>query len=272
MSTRSNAYPVIEPGTSQFTQTSSERPHKKQQRKRVSKRVITQYVSRWRVSSPSKKWTDPGPDLLRLRKGAVKQAQSLLPRLGLRVEVNRHDGAGWVRILRKDLPKEISERGPKDLTIAQVKLNGERVKRAVVRREKVVLKDLYNCSSDTILAHSLVEHQFPGIKFAGGYVYPDYQPGGWSDHAWGTAIDETANTSIGQTNDDVFNWVARMGQSGDLKYDYALGSRKGSVVQATSYSNYEVVPSGADSSHLWHVHISVVNHHGAAPPGPGGSG
>lgn len=139
----------------------------------------------------------------------------------------------------------------------------------VVRFESVAEQHIPNCSARTILNHSLIEHQWR-VLFGGGYVYRQIAgSSSWSDHAWGTAIDETENPSQGARNDDVFDWCRRMGAAGCMQYDYALGSRNGRVVTCGA-PHYEVEPSSAASTHLWHVHMSIVDHDGRKPPRPGG--
>lgn len=127
---------------------------------------------------------------------------------------------------------------------------------------------LPHCTPATNLAHALVNAQFPDVIDSGAFLYRQIDgSSAWSDHAWGTALDESQNVKAKPPvlNDAVFDWVARMGRSGDMEYDYALGSRQGDVMQVTA-PDFNVEPSGAASSHLWHVHISVVDHDGRKPP------
>lgn len=146
-----------------------------------------------------------------------------------------------------------------------IKFGGKIKVLQVVRRERVQFLRLANCSPDTEIAWSLVKHQFPGVAFGGGYVYKETSPGEWSDHAWGTAVDPSAYAE----NDRVTDWVARMTRNGCLDFDYALGSRDDGVVIVFGGSG-NVYPSGASRSHLWHVHLSIVNHDGRKPPRTGG--
>lgn len=138
----------------------------------------------------------------------------------------------------------------------------------VLNMETVPRLSLANASPATIELHSLVQARFPGIRFAGAYVWKETSPGSWSDHAWGTAVDETENRPEGITNDEVTDWAARMARAGFMRFDYALGSRGGDVVQVDS--DGDIFPSGASTSHLWHVHFSVTDHDGRKPPRTGG--
>jgi hypothetical protein len=143
--------------------------------------------------------------------------------------------------------------------------------RVYLRREVIRIRPLDDCSPETVLAHSLIAHAWyeRGVVFAGGYVWKQVAGSDdWSDHAWGTAIDESCSRAPAGTNDALTDWIARMAAAGLLEFDYALGSRDGSVVYVAGDGS--IRPSGADRSHLWHVHVSVIDHGGAKPSRQGG--
>jgi len=148
--------------------------------------------------------------------------------------------------------------------VAHEKKDGSKVVLAAVNGEDVKILALTGCSPATSQCWSLVKHQFPDVIFAGGLVSKQISgTTDWSDHAWGTAFDSTQGAKT--TNDEQFEWLVRMARAGCTDFDYLLGSRAGRVVE--SYApDFDIESSGAASSHLWHIHASVVNHHGARPP------
>lgn len=233
-------------------------------------------VERFRVRKDNQTWADEGPDLLRVRKNARKQLVAVM--------ADRH--SDWYTRKVKDDGTKTEWVGPIskfealalfdgsslagiDLVFGYAKPENHPKPVVIVKRERVVIKKLDNCSPATSLAHSLVEHQFPHLSMSGAYSYRQVSgSSSWSDHAWGTAFDETEHPPD-TPNDKTLDWVARMGRSGCMNYDYALGSQNGHVVMVSA-PDFDVVPSGAASTHLWHVHTSVVDHHGIRPPRTGG--
>lgn len=225
---------------------------------------------RYGVKTPENQWSDPGADLLRRRPNARARIAALLLPIG-KAQVKVGDGQ-WSEVGTgaEALDAFDAWKSAGQLSIARTNDDGSRKVLVNVRRVDVPLIPTDNCSPATVLVRSLIEARFPAIRFAGGYVWKQVSgSSAWSDHAWGTAIDESANPERGVTNDAVTSWVSRMGQSGNMTFDYALGSRGGRVMMVAA-PDYDVEPSGASTSHLWHVHVSVVNHHGARPPRTGG--
>lgn len=228
---------------------------------------------RYRVRTPHKTFDDPGPDLLRTRSNARQRVKAIM--------ADRHGGWSLVQVrednTRKDQSKEMSKADALDAfgRWAQVPTPGLLLLHSgepavVVMWEAVAEIPTASSSPDTVLTRSLIEHQFPRIRYAGGYVYRTVKDSAsWSDHAWGTAIDETENPPD-PTNDETLDWLSRMGKARCLDFDYALGSRDGEVVVAAA-PDYDVEPSTAADSHLWHNHISIVDHDGRKPPKEGGA-
>lgn len=219
------------------------------------------------IKGPNRRWSDKGPDLMMKRK---------VVRSRVRDKVRSASPPFFYRIGDRDWVEVDSVAGLLDAfdewhapnSLFKV-ASGERSNVLFAVKPHVVpYLALDNCSPDTSVVHSLIQYRFPGIKFSGGYVWKQTSPGIWSDHAWGTAVDETENPRAGVFNDKVTDWVARMRRMGYMDFDYALGSRNGTVVIVRSDGTIE--PSGASQSHLWHVHVSVVDHDGREPPRTGG--
>jgi hypothetical protein len=219
--------------------------------------------------------TGPSHDLLKPRNQA---------RQALAHQLREHLGGWFIRKTTEGDPKP-QWRGPMARADVMAAFDGWHLKAdnfAVGRRDKtgtvalavrvenidVPLLLLANCSKATSECWSLVKAQFPGIVFSGGYVYKKILgTEEWSDHAWGTAFDASQSATV--PNDAVIKWMAEMARAGCMAFDYALGSKDGHVVECYAPA-FNIEPSGAASSHLWHTHCSVVNHHGARPPGEGG--
>ncbi len=230
-------------------------------------------MDRFRVKAAHKTWGDKGPDLLRKDANAIRAMRAVL---GGRVEglfVRRSDEGDkgeWQGPFDKgnvmDLFKFWTTNHKKQLFAVGEKQGSGISPVAQATYEHVPIVPLANCSKDTEELHSLIHYQFDKAIHSGGFLFRQVSGStAWSDHAWGTAIDESQNTEKGVTNDEVFDWQARMAQSGNINPDYILGSRDGKVVQAVA-PDYEVEPSSAASSHLWHCHTSQVDHDGRKPP------
>lgn len=228
--------------------------------------MADKFLKYYSVKGPTKRWSDHGPDLLMTRPDARRK---------LRDKIREKSGPFFYKIGNRDFIKvetraEVLDAFDSWRSEEYFKVASGTKDSVVmtVRRYRVPFLELANCSPETSVVHSLIQFRFPGIKFAGGYVWKETSPGVWSDHAWGTAVDETENPSAGVLNDDVTDWVARMRRAGFMQFDYALGSRRGDVVIVRSDGS--ISPSSASDSHLWHVHVSVVDHDGRKPPREGG--
>lgn len=229
-------------------------------------------VNRFRVRAGHKTYNEPGPDLLRSRGNAEKTLRGVL---GVATDLHKPQvsvGAGFVDVPGKAAvldafhnwrPAATGKTDDDDFRVSEMRA-GKRVIVAAVRLEVVPIIELAHCSPQTLLEHSLIEYQFPKAIHSGGFLFRQIDGStAWSDHAWGEATDDSA--SDGAPNDKTLDWVSRMGKAREMHFDYALGSRDGKVVQVTAPS-YDIEPSGAASSHLWHVHISYVDHDGRKPP------
>lgn len=226
-------------------------------------------IHRFRVRTPDQGWEVHGPDLLRTKPNAARTMLDMVPR-HRKIEV-RYGALDWRPVKRGDLLATFDGWKGANLFVVAVlgRVTGRRHVVSVVQHVEVPLLDLGpEESGSTKQAWSLFKAQYPAARFGGAYVYKETSPGYWSDHAWGTAVDVTENRPEGVTNDAVTSWASRMAASGNLVFDYALGSMGGRVVQVNA--NGGIVPSGAADSHLWHVHVSVIDHDGRKPPRTGG--
>lgn len=233
-------------------------------------------VRRFQVRAPAKGWGNPGPDLLRTSIHAQEQVLTLLTpntgpfylyRDGLRGRElgTRHDVA-------LELPGLMAKLGERDV----IRIGTRDQVRAICMARVVAVPTLADCTAAAELDNGLVQTHFVGVDLAGCFACKDVannspaRPGiPWSDHAWGDAVDETPRASGPTTNDDLFDWCVRMAASGDLPAQMVLGSRRGDVVNALQSNAWRIEVGGADSSHLWHVHISARRHTGV-PPCAGG--
>lgn len=233
-------------------------------------------MDRYRLRRAGQMTNSRGPDLLRLRGNVHRGLKAALgePRGGW---YTRKAGKGitteWVGPLTK---AQVVERFAAwrhvdlDQFIVGRKRPGATPEaRIFVEFEGVPRLALANSSPATETFWSLLKHQFQGIKFAGAYVFKETSPGFWSDHAWGTAVDGTENPPADVQNDETTDWSRRMALSGNVEFDYLLGSRRGEVVKVVA-PDFDVEPSGASSSHEWHIHVSVTDHDGSKPPRQGG--
>lgn len=225
----------------------------------------------YRVRAAHKTWTDKGPDLLRPMTNALAATRDIMrDHTGFSTRWERTDGTltDWQKASRAQVVARFRAWVKSGTETFQVgdREGGDVAPLVVVKHERVRKADLAHCSPATERVHSLFRHQWPDSIFSGGFLYRQVDGStAWSDHAWGTALDESQNEKKGVRNDETFDWIARMGREGCVEYDYALGSRDGKVM-AASAPGYDPRPSSAASSHLWHVHISVVDHDGAKPP------
>lgn len=228
---------------------------------------------RFRVRGANEEWTANGPDLLRPRDNARLRAKAIMGAAvkGWSTRIVYNGGATAAPsndMTKSDALDRFVTWAKNPVGATFVLMHGGET-RVVVRLERVEILGLDNVSPATALIWSLLRHQFPNIQFGGGYVYKKILgTNDYSDHAWGTAIDATENPPE-PFNDETTDWLSRMARSGCMAYDYVLGSRNGSVVQVAP-PDYDLEPSGASTSHLWHNHISQTDHEGRKPPKTGG--
>jgi hypothetical protein len=232
-------------------------------------------MRRFQVRAHEKEWTDRGPDLLRTREGAGRAVGDLLERRTAYVGrvVHRNESAApWVEIGRrakalKWLDQALEGAHAGDRILIGCRKWGETPDiRAVVRVTEVPCEHLDGATPGTELVDALYKAAFPTSKFAGAYVCKQIEgTSQWSDHAWGDAIDRTSSPTA--PNDALTDWGARMAADGAMPVAYLLGSQNGKVVQAEKrlIGSWKLKPSTAASSHLWHVHVSIVKHTGTPP-------
>ena len=221
-------------------------------------------MNRFRVRGDGQPWTLNGPDLLRTRENATKRVRALVgePDKLKEPEVNGEAVRGKGEVM--DRFEEWRPKSKGDIFRVTEIRRGERAVSAIVRFEPVPIIDLRNCSPKTIENHSLLEYQFPGVVHSGGYLFRQISGSSeWSDHAWGTATDDSQSATT--PNDRVTDWCARMARAGLMDFDHLYGSRDGKVVRVVA-PDFDIEPSSAAASHLWHVHISYTDHDGRKPP------
>jgi hypothetical protein len=231
-------------------------------------------MKRYRVRSIDKEWDDNGPDLLRPRDNARAQLKNVLPPADqLNKPSYKIDDNPWKDVANKGALMDAFDgwqtSADGSLFKAAEQRSGERYTLALCKLVQVKDLQISNCSPKTEELHSLITAQWPGATFSGGYVWKQTAPGVWSDHAWGTAIDESENKAAGIPNEKLTDWTTRMGRAGCTGFDYLLGYKDGRIVQ-TGRPDYEYQNSSADDSHEWHIHVSIDDHDGREPPRQGG--
>jgi hypothetical protein len=242
-------------------------------------------MQRYQVRTKEKTWDVPGPDLLRTRPNAIIQAVDLLKIKGpwywrklrpdgewfeWRLIGDREEVAVWLKDSLQGLDDgQLSQLGRK---VKLGKGNGDIEPEVVLRGRNVPIPDLVSATPRAEMTHGLVRARFPDIRFAGCFVCKRYNDSqdpsvGFSDHAWGDAVDETENQAAGIRNDDVTDWCVRMAREDLIPIEQIIGSVNG-VVTTFEAPGFGAV-RGGPSSHTWHVHISCVQHTGT-PPCAGG--
>lgn len=213
-------------------------------------------MKRYQVRADGKLWTAHGPDLLRDLDSARKQVGEL----GTPIATSRrqHDGT-WSepRNLRHgDLARRVASLRDGDV----LRVEDRRAPFAYVRGRELAVPQYLGATPAAETVNSLMAAFDPASEFAGIFVCKGIAgTSSYSDHAWGDAVDRSNGH-----NDALFDWVVRMASEGLMEVAYAIGSRDGKVVSASS-PTYKVEPGGGDDTHLWHVHVSVVKHSGRPP-------
>lgn len=231
---------------------------------------------RYRVRHGSQTYAQLSPSLLRKPANARKTLAGMMDPgalVSFATRVEREDGtfSDWrpaatrAEVMAR-FDRQIAERHRDQFQVGRQR-DGEYRVVAAVREEVVpVLRDgMEHCSEATIHLHSLVHYQFPKVVHSGDFMFRTISgtANEYSDHAWGTAIDESPRD--GMPNDVLFVWLVRMFQTGNADADYVLGSING-VVKSASAPDWDIQNSSAAASHTWHNHVSVVDHDGARPP------
>lgn len=240
---------------------------------------------RYQVKTPHHDgWNAPGPDLLRPRWSVLDRTREILPNPGpwearklLRTGIwtnwreigNRTDVGDYLQVALPTLHDN------QLLQVGRPVGPGPYSKPVTIRAQVIGVPDLQNATPAAETAHALVRTRFPDVLFAGCYVCKRFNgssdPGvGWSDHAWGDAIDEAQNLPAGVHNDDVFSWSVRMSRERLWVMEQAIGSRNDRTVTAEA-PDWLVVDYDGDpdrdpgNSHLWHTHLSCHRHTGRPP-------
>lgn len=225
-------------------------------------------MKRYRVRKANQNWDAEGPDLLRTRVNSIRAIRGLIqPAQNANWYIRREEAKGfedWAGPMSKaEAVNKYENWSPskKKLTFQMGRKNkGGKIEPVIVAQYEAVQDLNIGCSAGAEAIHSLVQHQFPNVKFAGGYVCKQILgSSSWSDHAWHDAVDE----SFYSANDKGTWWSVRMARSGNMDFDYLLGSREGKVGMSAA-PDYGWDPGGP-SSHTWHVHYSFRDHDGRNP-------
>jgi hypothetical protein len=230
-------------------------------------------MKRYRVRVAAKTYQDPGPDLLRPQ-GTASQvfAQNMGKATTGWFTRRRPSGGNWSE-WRGPMPKRDALEEVETFTGAnpKAKFQAGRMKGKSIdpKAEMLIVSvtefALPDVNPGAKLVAWLAKEQFPNIN-VGGFSCREFNgiPGsGWSDHAWGDAVD-LVPSSGGGPNDDLTDWCVRMAKAhcmGDV--NQFIGSNRGRVVNfvAPTYA----MNNGGPSSHLTHVHSSYRQHFGANP-------
>jgi hypothetical protein len=215
-------------------------------------------MKRYHVRADGKTWGEKGPDLLRTSGSAVKQVHELGEPAA--TSKRQHDGT-WSepKALDRDLPQRLAYLRGGDVLRIENK-NGQPV--AFVKAAEFLIQEFSGATARAELVNALMTQGDPSSEFAGIYVCKQIagtNPPVYSDHAWGDAVDRSNGH-----NDLLFDFVVRMARAGLMEVAYVIGSQGGKVVSADA-PDYAVNAGGGDSTHLWHVHVSVVKHSGRPP-------
>jgi hypothetical protein len=224
----------------------------------------------------SKTYSDPGPDLLRPRDNAQRQAADNMgsAATGFFVRTKgggqRDDWRPWSNPLKRgEVLRRIDEWQGKAGNGAKLQV-GRKVDGKPKAKNEVLAVDvrevnLANVHAGAQTVADLFREQFGGV--IGGFSCREYNgiPGsGWSDHAWGDAVDLTApGAKSPGPNDKATDWCVRMAKAGCMNPAQFIGSKGGKVY--AYYAPSYAAKSGGPPSHLTHVHCSYRQHYGANP-------
>jgi hypothetical protein len=236
-------------------------------------------MRRNRVRTMSKSYTDPGPDLLRPAANAVHQFGDAMGKVGSHWYTRRNppgQKTGWTKWAGPIPRREVLERadgftGAGDGALFQAGRipKGSRNPQALCEMRTVEVKEvqLQGVNEGAEMVADLFREQFPGCAI-GGFDCREYngiRGSGWSDHAWGDAVDLVVRgASSPGPNDKATDWCIRMAKYGCFvavqQFIGSRGGRVGSVVSPSYGWTW-----GGPSSHLTHVHCSYRQHYGANP-------
>lgn len=228
-------------------------------------------LRRLRVRPIDKDYTDTGPDLLRGRGNAVHQLGSQFgaARTGFFIRRNPvgedTPWGNWTGPFSRAGTLKKATTWAKNAGGGAKFQVGRKVSRKMEPRHEMLMcsiphTDLQGTNAGAELVADLARFQFD--VNVGGFSCREYNgiPGsGWSDHAWGDAVD-----LVGGSNDRLTDWCVRMARAGLMgSPDQFIGSKSGRVY---SFVEPAYAPNlGGPSSHLSHVHCSYIQHYGANP-------
>ena len=225
----------------------------------------------------SKKYGDAGPDLLRPRDNAKGQLADVMGSAveGFHYRVNpptdKTPWSGWRGPFKRgEVLRRIDEWQGKAGNGAKAQI-GRKSGGKIEPKAEVLTVDVREVALGGVHAGAemvadLFREQFPGSAI-GGFSCREYNgvPGsGWSDHAWGDAVDLTKGGGSPGPNDVATDWCVRMAKAGCFgTAAQIIGSSKGAVY--CYYKPAYAANKGGPISHLTHVHVSYVQHYGANP-------
>lgn len=226
-------------------------------------------IKRWRVRTMARTYTESGPDLLQTNVVAANDFGRTMGKQhdGWFIRVNPEKGGKWSPNphTRAEVLKKYS---------AWQRRSGDEIKFQVGRKDKGKIDPKVESLSIHV-RHLVLPNVNPGANLVadlaranydnlsvGGFSCREYNniPGsGWSDHAWGDAVD-----MWGPNNDALTDWCVRMGRAGLMgATSQFIGSRDGHV--GSHYSPDFAWNPGGPESHLTHVHCSYRQHFGTNP-------
>lgn len=225
-------------------------------------------MKRWRVRAMTRTYGEAGPDLLQTKVLAQNDLARTMGKTsnGWYVRVNPEGGGTWTKqaMTKAEVLQRYEgwQRGAGDEKRFQIgrKVQGKIDPRFESMTIVVPHVHLPNTNAGTMLVADLARAQFDCQTL--GFSCREYNniPGsGWSDHAWGDAVD-----LIGHNNDALTDWCVRMARAGCMQQPAQfIGSRDGKV--GTFYAPNYVWSLGGPPSHLTHVHCSYKQHFGRDP-------
>jgi hypothetical protein len=224
----------------------------------------------------SKDYGDPGPDLLRPRDNAQRQAADNMGTAATGYFVRtRGSGSGatwrdWNGPLKRgEVLRRLDAWQGKAGNGAKFQVGRKSGGKPQAKNEVLAVEvrevNLSGVNAGAEQVANLARAQFKGLV-VGGFSCREYNgvPGsGWSDHAWGDAVDLSPGGGSPGPNDKLTDWCVRMGREGCFQPAQFIGSNGGKVI--AYYSPAYKANAGGPPSHLTHVHCSYRQHFGANP-------
>ena len=233
-------------------------------------------MRRWQVKkNVEKDWSDAGPDLLRTRPNAKRTIKDDLADYGggwyvrLNPPGDKPAGSWEGPHDRSDVLDAFDGWNPKHGTIAQI---GRKQKdgsgfdaKTAIKAHVIEVKTYASATDHANTVAALLEAAHPSGGYAGIYVCKDIGSGSTpSQHAFGAAYDHSHGDTEAYTE-----WslrMARENRDGDILFPawQIIGAQKrngeltvGNASESSWLGGFEWQWGGADSSHLWHEHVSA---------------